>query len=115
MNQIGIVGGIAGFYSSIIIVLVGYFAEIDYFATVIKKLYLEEQTDRKFFAKFLNDGAKCPQAHAMKLTTAAKERKNGNNGIKRECDRCGKSIFQLDGYYTCKKPCNYDYCKACYH
>ncbi len=55
MNQIGIVGGIAGFYASIIMVIVGYFAEIDYLSGVIKKLYLEEQSDKKFFARFLNE------------------------------------------------------------
>jgi len=45
MNEIGVLGGIASFYSSIIFVIVGYFAEIDYHATVIKKLFLEEQSD----------------------------------------------------------------------
>jgi hypothetical protein len=42
MNQIGIVGGIAGFYSSGVVVIVGYFTEFDYLTTVIKKLFLEE-------------------------------------------------------------------------
>jgi len=42
MNQIGIVGGIAGFYTSVLAIVVGYFTEIDYNATVIKKLFLEE-------------------------------------------------------------------------
>jgi len=42
LNQIGIVGGIAGFYAGIFAVLVGYFAEFDYLTTVIKKLFLEE-------------------------------------------------------------------------
>jgi len=41
MNQIGIVGGIAGFYTSCLAIVVGYFTEIDYHATVIKKLFLE--------------------------------------------------------------------------
>jgi hypothetical protein len=54
MNQIGIVGGIAGFYAGVVAVLVGYFAEFDYLTTVIKKLFLEEQSDKKFFARFLN-------------------------------------------------------------
>jgi len=45
MNEIGILGGIASFYASIIVVIVGYFADIDYHATVIKKLFLEEQSD----------------------------------------------------------------------
>lgn len=55
LNQIGIVGGIAGFYAGLFSVLVGYFAEFDYLTTVIKKLFLEEQSDKKFFARFLND------------------------------------------------------------
>jgi hypothetical protein len=55
LNQIGIVGGIAGFYAGIFAVIVGYFAEFDYLTTVIKKLFLEEQSDKKFFARFLND------------------------------------------------------------
>jgi len=42
MNQIGIFGGIAGFYSSILAIIVGYFAEIDYLTAFIKRLFLEE-------------------------------------------------------------------------
>ena len=42
MNQIGIVGGIYGFYAGIILALLSYFTEIDYLTTVIKKLFLEE-------------------------------------------------------------------------
>jgi len=42
MNQIGIIGGIYGFWETIIIFFVGYFADIDYYATLIKKLFLEE-------------------------------------------------------------------------
>ena len=42
MNEIGTVGGIAGFYASVIMYIVSYFAEIDYFAEVIKALFLEE-------------------------------------------------------------------------
>jgi hypothetical protein len=42
MNQIGIVGGVAGFYSSIVLAIVSYFSEFDYLTTVIKKLFLEE-------------------------------------------------------------------------
>jgi len=42
MNEIGILSGISGFYSSIIVVIVGYFAEFDYLTTVIKRLFLEE-------------------------------------------------------------------------
>lgn len=42
MNEIGIVGGIAGFYASVCMVIVSYFAEIDYFAEVIKAMFLEE-------------------------------------------------------------------------
>jgi len=114
MNQIGIVGGIAGFYSSIIMVVVGYFAEIDYFATVIKKLYLDERSDSKFFAKFLNDCAKCASGHAMKLTTTAKPRSKSKDGINTDCDKCGKKLFLLQGYYTCTRPCNNDLCHDCY-
>ena len=42
MNQIGIVGGIYGFYAGIILALLSYFAEINYFTAVIEKLFLEE-------------------------------------------------------------------------
>jgi hypothetical protein len=42
MNQIAIVGGIYGFYAEIMIIILGYFTSIDYLATVIKKLFLEE-------------------------------------------------------------------------
>jgi len=52
---IGIVGGIAGFYASIAVVIVRYFAEIDYFTVVIRDMFLMEQDDRKFFARYLND------------------------------------------------------------
>jgi len=52
---IGIIGGIAGFYASIAVVFVRYFAEIDYFTVVIRDLFLMEQDDRKFFARYLND------------------------------------------------------------
>jgi len=55
MNQIGILGGISGFYSSILAIIVGYFAEFDYLSTFIKKLFLEEQTDEKFYSRFLNE------------------------------------------------------------
>lgn len=55
MNQIGIVGGIAGFYAGVVAFLVGYFAEFDYLTTVIKKLFLEEQSDKKFFSRFITD------------------------------------------------------------
>jgi hypothetical protein len=42
MNQIGVVGGIYGFYASIIAVVVGYFSDFDYRTTIIKKLFLEK-------------------------------------------------------------------------
>jgi len=57
MNQIGILGGISGFYSSILAIIVGYFAEFDYLTTFIKKLFLEEQTDEKFYSRFLNENS----------------------------------------------------------
>ena len=41
MNSLGVVGGIYGFYASIVGVLVGYFSEFDYRTTVIKRLFLE--------------------------------------------------------------------------
>jgi len=55
MNQIGILGGISGFYKTILALIVGYFAEIDYLTTFIKKLFLEEQTDEKFYSRFLKE------------------------------------------------------------
>ena len=55
MNQIGILGGIGGFYYSILAVIVGYFAEIDYLTAFIKRLFLEEQTDEKFYHRFLSE------------------------------------------------------------
>jgi len=55
MNQIGILGGIGGFYYSILAVIVGYFAEIDYLTAFIKRLFLEEQTDEKFYSRFINE------------------------------------------------------------
>jgi len=45
LNEIGILGGIFSFYKSIIAVFLGYFIDIDYHASVIKKIFLEEQTD----------------------------------------------------------------------
>jgi len=36
-------------------VIVGYFAETDYLTTVIKKIFLQEETDEKFYARFLNE------------------------------------------------------------
>jgi|LakMenEpi03Aug12_release.lakeMendotaPanAssembly.Ray.scaffolds.fasta_scaffold3122025_1 hypothetical protein len=42
MDQIGIVGGVISLYASVIMIIVSYFAEIDYFAEVIKALFLEE-------------------------------------------------------------------------
>ena len=42
LNQLGVVGGIYGFYASIVAVLVGYFSELDYRTTIIKKLFLEK-------------------------------------------------------------------------
>ena len=41
MNQLGVVGGIYGFYASIVAVFVGYFTEFDYRTTIIKKMFLE--------------------------------------------------------------------------
>ena len=38
----GVVGGIYGFYASIVAVIVGYFTEFDYRTTIIKKLFLEK-------------------------------------------------------------------------
>jgi len=35
-------------------VIVSYFAEFDYLTTVIKKIFLREETDEKFYAKFIN-------------------------------------------------------------
>jgi len=58
INEIGILGGIAGFYSSIIVVIVGYFADIDYHVTAIEKLFLYELSDEKFFNRFLNPDGK---------------------------------------------------------
>jgi hypothetical protein len=55
MNQIGIVGGIYGFYGGIIVWLLGYFSSIDYLTTVIKKLFLEESSDYKFYKRFIDD------------------------------------------------------------
>jgi len=49
------VGGIAAFYAGIVMVVVQYFAEIDYFTVVIRDMFLMEQDDRKFFARYLND------------------------------------------------------------
>jgi len=37
------------------VVIVGYFAEIDYLTVVIRDLFLIEQDNRKFFARYLND------------------------------------------------------------
>ena len=34
--------------------IVSYFAEFDYLTTVIKKIFLREETDEKFYAKFIN-------------------------------------------------------------
>jgi len=55
MNQIGILGGIAGFYSGIVAIIVGYFAEFDYLTAFIKRLFLEEETDERFYAKYLRE------------------------------------------------------------
>jgi len=55
MNEIGIIGGIAGFWSSVVSVILGYFTEIDYLSTVIRKLFLEEVSDKEFYSKYLND------------------------------------------------------------
>ena len=55
MNQIGIVGGIYGFYGGIIVWLLSYFTSIDYLTTVIKKLFLEESSDKKFYKRFFDD------------------------------------------------------------
>ena len=55
MNQIGVVGGIYGFYASIIAVVVGYFSDFDYRTTIIKKLFIEKQSDKRFYSRFLND------------------------------------------------------------
>jgi len=41
MDKLGLVGGIYGFYASIIAVVIGYFAQFDYHAHVIKNLFLE--------------------------------------------------------------------------
>jgi len=54
-DQIGNVGGVMGFYVSITILIVQYFAEIDFFTVAIKKLYFEEQNYRKFFGKYVHD------------------------------------------------------------
>jgi hypothetical protein len=58
MNQIGIVGGIYGFYGGIILSILSYFTSIDYLTTVIQKLFLEENSDMKFYNRFLNDDGK---------------------------------------------------------
>jgi len=42
LNQIGVIGGIYGFLATIIMTVVGHFVDIDYYATFIKKLFLEE-------------------------------------------------------------------------
>ena len=42
MTQLGVVGGVYGFYASIVAVIVGYFADFDYRTTIIKKLFLEK-------------------------------------------------------------------------
>jgi len=44
-----------GFYASICMIIVRYFAEIDYLTVVIKNLFFEEQNDRKFFDKYLHE------------------------------------------------------------
>jgi len=41
LDRLGIVGGIYGFIASIAAVIVGYFANFDYHAHVIKNLFLE--------------------------------------------------------------------------
>jgi hypothetical protein len=42
MNQIAVVGGIYGFYASIVADIVGYFSDFDYQTTIIKNLFLEK-------------------------------------------------------------------------
>jgi len=54
-DEIGIIGGITAFYASVAAVIVGYFAEIDYFTVVIRDMFLQQRDDRKFFARYLND------------------------------------------------------------
>jgi len=54
LNEIGIVCGIFSFYKSMIAVFLGYFIDIDYHVSVIKKLFLEEQTDEKFYNTYIN-------------------------------------------------------------
>jgi hypothetical protein len=39
----------------VIVVIVSYFTEFDYLTTVIKRLFLEELSDKKFYSRFLND------------------------------------------------------------
>jgi hypothetical protein len=53
MTQIGVVGGVYGFYASIVATIVGYFSDFDYRSTIIKKLFLLKQSDKRFYAKFL--------------------------------------------------------------
>jgi len=55
MNEIGIIGGIAGFWSSVVSIILGHFIEIDYLSNVLKKLFLEEVSDKEFYRKYLND------------------------------------------------------------
>lgn len=49
IDAISAIGGVAGFYGSVIIAIFSAFTEIDYLTEIIKRLFLEKQTNRKFF------------------------------------------------------------------
>jgi hypothetical protein len=46
-------GGINAFFSSVILFCLAHFTEIDFMAMVIRHLFLEKQSDKKFFEKFI--------------------------------------------------------------
>jgi hypothetical protein len=52
---LGNVGGLQSFYAFLILAMIDYFINIDYMANIIKQLFLEKQTDKKFYQKYVED------------------------------------------------------------
>ena len=60
LDAFGNAGGVMGLYGSAIAVILGYFVEIDYTTELIKWLFLEKRTERKFFEEYIARAEEAP-------------------------------------------------------
>lgn len=93
-NEIGNVGGIQGFYGMIIFFLLDHFTGIDYFTTIIKKLFLEQEHDEKFFLKYLNDEEKTKEKSCCRAFCDDMIRYDDEKLDEASCERYKKKKYE---------------------